>query len=343
VLAAEPVAGGGLHMIRPDGPSSGDPAPLLAAAERPLIWAGGGAVDMGAEVAALAERLGAPILTTFGARGIAAESPRLVRLPPHAPEAGALWDEADLVIAIGSDLDGVDTQNWRQPQPPRLIAVNLDADDAQKNYRVDAIVPSIDPLGEIEQRAPWADEAAVSAAGRARLRAELPAEFAFLDAVAAATPDDAVIVCDMCIPGYWLAGFHEPPAPRRLQVPLGWGTLGYAFPAAIGVAQAARRTLAVCGDGGFLFAAGELATVAQEQPDLTILVVDDGGYGMLETPLDGVPDFVALAAAFGIAGERAEELEPVLDRHLEAPGPSLIHWRAALSPPPTTSPRWYRA
>jgi thiamine pyrophosphate-dependent acetolactate synthase large subunit-like protein len=325
---------------------------LLERCARPLIWAGGGAIDAGAEVAALAARLGAPILTTFGARGIAARSELLVRLPPHMPEAGALWDGADLVIAVGSDLDGVHTQNWRQPQPPVLIAVNIDAADADKNYRADSVI-AVDAavgcglLAADDAREPWCDPAAVSAAGRARLCAELPRETAFLDAVARAVPDDSVIVCDMCIPGYWLAGFHDVPGPRLLQVPLGWGTLGYAFPAALGAARVARRTLAVCGDGGFLFAAGELATVAQEQPDLTILVVDDGGYGMLATPLAGVPDFVALAAAFGIAGERVEDLSDdfaaALARQLSSPGPSLLHARApALEPPPTTSPRWYR-
>ena len=56
------------------------------------------------------------------------------------PQVGALWDEADVVIAIGSDLDGIMTQNWRMPQPPALVAINVDAADATKNYRVDVLV-----------------------------------------------------------------------------------------------------------------------------------------------------------------------------------------------------------
>ncbi len=321
--------------------------PLIAQARRPLIWAGGGAIDAGAEVAALADRLGAPILTTFGARGIAHTSPHLVGVPPHTPQAGALWDTADLVISVGSDLDGVDTQNWRQPQPPVLIAVNRDAADATKNYRADAVLvgdaaTGCRVLARGEARAPWADAQQVTAQARAEIP---PPEREFLDSFAHAIPDEAIVVCDMCIPGYWLAGFHPVPGPRRLQVPLGWGTLGYAFPASLGAAQAGP-TIAVCGDGGFLFAAGELATVAQEQPDLTILVVDDGGYGMLGTPLTGVPDFVALAASFGIEGEYVDGLgaafEQALARQVAARGPSLIHARAKLTPPPTTSPHWYR-
>jgi len=113
----------------------------------------------------------------------------------------------------------------------------------------------------------------------------------------------------------------------------------------------------VCGDGGFLFACGELATVAQERPALTALVVDDGGYGMLrydyartgEKPL-GVdlqtPDFVALAQSFGVNAEAVDGLgdafSAALARHVADPEPTVLVARAALQPPPTTSPRWYR-
>ena len=80
-----------------------------------------------AAVRALAERLAAPVLTTYGAAGVLPPGhPCLVGLPPHVPAAGRLWDEADVVVAIGSDLDGVQTQNFAQPQPPTLIAVNLE-------------------------------------------------------------------------------------------------------------------------------------------------------------------------------------------------------------------------
>ena len=109
----------------------GDPYPLIEAAERPLIWAGSGARDRSEEVRALAELLAAPVLTTYGGRGVLPPShPCEVGMPPHVPSAGRLWDEADLVIAFGSDLDGMNTQNWLQPQPPQLIAVNVDAEDA---------------------------------------------------------------------------------------------------------------------------------------------------------------------------------------------------------------------
>jgi acetolactate synthase-1/2/3 large subunit len=182
----------------------------------------------------------------------------------------------------------------------------------------------------------------------------------FLDAIRFALPDDAIVVADMCIPGYWLAGFHSPAHPRKLQIPLGWGTLGYAFPAALGAALAGQGpTVAIAGDGGFLYAAGELATVAQEQIPLTLVIVDDGGYGMLRYDQDvtgteryGVdletPDFVALARSFGIRAQRVEGLDDefgeALAEHVEEGGPSVLVAATPepLIPPPNTSPNWYR-
>jgi acetolactate synthase-1/2/3 large subunit len=124
----------------------------------------------------------------------------------------------------------------------------------------------------------------------------------------------------MCVPGYWLAGFYTPAAPRKLQVPLGWGTLGYAFPASLGAALAgAGPVVAVCGDGGFLYACGELATVAQERIPLTAVIVDDGGYGMLRydqarraRSLRRRPAHARLRgarAAFGVAAETSTGLD----------------------------------
>jgi thiamine pyrophosphate-dependent acetolactate synthase large subunit-like protein len=340
---------------------------LLHAAERPLIWAGGGAVAAGAgdAVAALAGRLGAPILTTYSAAGIAAGHPLHVGLPPHVPEIGALWDDADLVVAVGSDLDGMMTQNWRMPAPPRLVALNVDEADAAKNWAPDVIV-GCDARGGCEALAlelpgghdPWVDVAALRERTIASLREQYPAEMRFLDAFAAGVPDEAIVLCDMCIPGYWLGGFHAAPAPRRLTYPLGWGTLGCAFPQSLGAALAgAGPAVSVSGDGGFLFACGELATVAQERLPVTTVIVDDGGYGMLRfdqrrsgDPTYGVdlhtPDFTALAASFGVRAEAVDGLEDAfsaaLARHVDSPEPSVLVARAALEPPPTTSPRWYR-
>jgi thiamine pyrophosphate-dependent acetolactate synthase large subunit-like protein len=171
-------------------------------------------------------------------------------------------------------------------------------------------------------------------------------------------PPEAVVVCDMCIPGYWIGGFHRFAAPRRLIYPLGWGTLGAAFPQALGASlSGSKPVVSVSGDGGFLFACGELATMAQERLPFTAVVVDDGGYGMLrfdqrkhDRETYGVdlhtPDFVALAQSFGVRAERVDGLgeafADALAGHLGDPEPSVLVASAALNPPPTVSPRWYR-
>jgi thiamine pyrophosphate-dependent acetolactate synthase large subunit-like protein len=340
----------------------------LTAAERPLLWAGTGARDAGESVARLAERMAAPLIVTYGAAGLVPPAhPCLVGMPPHVEPAGSLWDEADLVLAIGSDLDGVQTQNFAMPQPPALVSVNLDAEDALKNYRVDvllegdaaevatALADRLPDGGTLDALAERLHEVRARACSRLDERA-----LRFLDAVHFALPEDAVVVADMCIPGYWLAGFHTPAAPRRLQIPLGWGTLGYAFPAALGAALAGTGpAVAVAGDGGFLFACGELATMAQERIPLTAVIVDDGGYGMLRYDQDvhgaerygvdlATPDFAALATAFGIRAETVDGLDDAfgeaLARHVLEPEPSVLVacTPEPLVPPPNTSPNWYR-
>ena len=177
----------------------------------------------------------------------------------------------------------------------------------------------------------------------------------FLDALEAALPDDAVVVADMCVAGYWYGGYGTVGRPRGLAYPVGWGTLGFGFPAALGAALSGRPTLAVVGDGGFLFACGDLATAAQEQLPVTVVIVDDGGYGMLrydftvhgEQPVGtelAPPDFVALARAFRVeACEVAlEGLGQAVAEGLASGRPNVVVLKARLDPPPNTSPNWYR-
>jgi thiamine pyrophosphate-dependent acetolactate synthase large subunit-like protein len=357
--------------LMPDEQQLAKAAATLEHARRPLIWAGGGAIaaGAGAAVAALAERLVAPVMLTYSARGLLPpDHPCLVEATPHVAQVGALWDEADVVVAIGSDFDGMMTQGWKQAQPPHLIAINVDPADASKNYLPDVLVEAdaaaattalaerVPERGGLDALAQRLKE--LNKAVRADL-AETDAEaLGFLEAIERALPEDGVIVCDMCIPGYWLGGFHRTPAPRKLAYPLGWGTLGCGFPQGVGAALAgAGPVVGVSGDGGFLYACGELATLAQERIPLTAVVVDDGGYGMLRfdqdlkgDPHEGVdlhtPDFVAMARSFGVRADvvdgLGERFEAMLGHHLRLNEPTVLVANAALRPPPNVSPRWYR-
>jgi len=356
---------------RPDEAPLAQAAEALAHARRPLIWAGGGAIQAGAgeAVARLAERLVAPVMLTYSAQGLIPPGhPCLIEVPPHLAETGALWDEADVVVAVGSDLDGMMTQGFKQPQPPRLIAINVDPADAAKNYLPDILIEAdaaqgtaaladrVEPRGGLDSlshRIADLNRNVLSA-----LAESDPEAIGFLQAMERAVPDDAVVVCDMCIPGYWLGGFRRTPAPRKLSYPLGWGTLGCAFPQALGAALAgAGPVVSVSGDGGFLYACGELATAAQERIPITAVIVDDGGYGMLRYdqdlrgyPHEGVdlttPNFVTLARSFGVRADDVEGLgehfEGMLGHHIRLQEPTVLVASASLTPPPNTSPRWYR-
>ncbi|GAB3980010.1 thiamine pyrophosphate-binding protein [Actinoallomurus acanthiterrae] len=335
-------------------------------AGRVVLWAGGGVVQAGAEgdLDVLARRLGAPVVTTFGARGVLPDDhPCLVAAPPHEPEVAALIAEADLMVAVGTDFDGMNTRNWSMPRPPRLVAVNCDATDLAKNYS-----PDVGVLGDARETlralahavaarpASWTDAAGLREKVRERLRGEKCDEpLGLVEAVEDAWPAAGAVVADMAVAGYWVGGYASMGRPRRLQYPVGWGTLGYALPAAIGpAAVSGTPTLAVCGDGGLMFGVGELATLAQERLPVTVLVVDDACYGMLRYnqerfghPEKGVhlatPDFVALARSFGIAAAEVPGVAELPSALREAAGhgrPTLLRLPAALPPPRTTSPRW---
>jgi acetolactate synthase-1/2/3 large subunit len=147
----------------------------------------------------------------------------LVPLPPHSPRPGALWDAADVVLVVGSDLDAMNTQGFRQPQPPTLVTVDL---VEPVNYEPDVLVraDARETLLRLafelreDRREPWWTSPGP--------RPEMP----FLDALEAGLPDDVVVVADMCVPGYWYGGYGRVRRPRALAYPVGWAPSASASP-----------------------------------------------------------------------------------------------------------------
>lgn len=342
---------------------------LIERAERVVIWAGGGVIQSDAEqeLVELAERLGAPVVTTFAGRGVVPpDHPCAVGLPPHEREVAALIGDADLLLAVGTAFDGTNTRNWSMKLPPKLISINCDPVDVDKNFTPDVAVVADAKLalteltGTLSKRdRSLADLVRAKEIVWQRLRGsdESAVPTRLLDAVnGVVTARDAVVLADMAIPGYWVGGYSRVEGPRRLQYPVGWGTLGYALPASVGVgALRARPVLAVCGDGGFMFAVGELAVLSQERLPVTVLLVDDGGYGMLrfdQTHVGdehrgvdlGRPDFEMLAKSFGIPAVTLDavddRLAKTLDEALAAGEPRIVVLKVEMTPPRTTSPRW---
>ncbi|NJC71413.1 thiamine pyrophosphate-binding protein [Planosporangium thailandense] len=358
-----------LAPVEPPADQVEELAEAIGQAQRVVIWAGGGVVqaDAGDALSRLARALAAPVVTTYTARGILPpEHECLVGLPPHEPEVARLIAEADLLLVVGSDLDGMMTRNWQMPVPDRIAIVNCAAEDLSKNYQ-----PAVAVLGDaritlerlLDLLPDGARDLPDLAALRRTLHDRLGADgrneepLRFLATVNGVLAPDTPVVADMAIPGYWFGGYGAVSQPRRLQYPVGWGTLGYALPASIGAAVAqAGPVLAICGDGGIMFALGELATIAQERLPVTVLLVDDGGYGMLRFDQDhagdphrGVdllaPDWAQLAQSFGIAAAVVqgvgEDLRRALQDAIGSKEPRLVVCQASMIPPRTTSPRWF--
>ena len=170
-------------------------------------------------------------------------------------------------------------------------------------------------------------------------------ELDLLRKIRAALPRDAIHAWDMTILAYCASAHFPALAPRRFLYPLGSGTLGYAWPAALGARLALPDTpaLAIVGDGGFNYGVMELATARQYGIGAKLLLVDDGGYGILrEYQTDSYgetfavdlvePDFPAVCAAYGVPVESVEPdgVADALARAFEREGPAVVHLRAKL-------------
>lgn len=367
---------GPIERVRPSDPDvDADVAPLAEAIDRSariVLWLGGGVIAAGVEeeVRALAHRLGAVVVTSFAGRGLMAGDPHTVEVPVHEPEVGALLADADLLLVLGSDFDAMNTKNFKLALPAIRAVVTLgdqvaNTVDWQVHIAADlrAALPALGRAlddRDVATRALWAPAASIRADVFARLRRDVRVHeaAAFVEALEKGWPQEDCVIGDMAVAGFWATLYAYQARPRRSHYPVGWGTLGYAVPAAIGPASQGIATLAVCGDGGPMFALGELATYAQESLPITLLVVDDGGYGMLRFdqqvfghPERGVdlvtPDWVMLARSFGITGVAVSgptQLPSALRAAREANGrgePRLILWKHRLYPPATTSPRWF--
>ncbi len=325
----------------------------VAAAERPLLLAGGGATASAAAAAvtALAERLGAPVLTSYGGRGLLPpEHPCSVPLPPHAPAARALWDAADLVLVLGSDLDALHAHGL--PRPPRLVTVDLvepvtPRPDLWVRGDIARVLQELLGLLPEASRPRWFDRPS----GRPESAAAT-----FLDALESGLPDDAVVITDGCVAGQWYADYGRVRRPRGLVRPAGGGRPGFALPAALGSCLSGRPTVALVGGSGFLDSCADLATAVQERLPVTVVLVDDGGHALLSHEVDrrgeqpvrtGLepPDAVALARSFGVPAREvtAPQLAAAVGDGIASRRPNLVLVRARLDPPPTTSRHGWRA
>ena len=297
------------------------------------------------------------MVTTTAGKGIVPESHPLSL--GSTLSQGATQDylaEADVVLALGTEL--AETDMWCNDFafPGALIRVDIDPGKMNDQHKArvailgDAAVTARALQDALAARVPAkardATEARVAALRRELLAGLSPREKVFkriLERLAAGLPEDGMVFTDMTQIAYFGNRFYPAERPGGWFHPVGFGTLGYALPAAIGAKLAcpARATVALAGDGGFMFTLQELATAVELNLPVAILLWNNDAYNQIledmtarGIPEIGVrpknPDFQALAVAFGCRAARPESLAQLgaaLDEALAAAGPTLIELR----------------
>jgi acetolactate synthase-1/2/3 large subunit len=333
----------------PDPAAIKQAAELLARAERPAFYVGGGVLQAEAwdELRAVAEGLEIPVVMSRNGRGaLSARHPLALN-----PVAGLqIFPECDVVVAVGTRFLEP-ASGWDLPAGMQFIQIDVAADEVGRN-----VPPAVGIVADAKLAlAALRDELdGVKRKGESRLPAikaarekaddilfELQPQAAFAGAIRAALPDDGVFICDVNQISYWSwVGFpvYEP----RTFITSGYqGTLGAGYATALGaqVGQPGRRVVSVNGDGGFGYNLQELATAHQHNIAAVAVVFDDGAFGnvkrMQRDQFEGRtlgsnltnPDWVKLAESFGVAGMRAttpDELEGALREAFATDAPALI-------------------
>jgi acetolactate synthase-1/2/3 large subunit len=346
-------------------------AEMLLAAQRPVIYAGGGAVlsDAHEALVAIAEHLQAGIATTAEGKGVVSDHSDLslgAGLWPKNPLRQHL-DAADVILVVGSRVALAGFQPGQQ-----VIQVDVDPDEIGRNHGLTyALVGdarlTLERLLERLRRAsaPRSSRKAEREALRAAMAAldTLQPNAPILKSLRAGTPDDAIVIAGMTQIGYYSRPFWPVYRPRTYLNSSYSGNLGFEYPTALGakVACPDRPVIAVCGDGGFMYNAQEMSTAVKYGINVVAVVFNDEAYGNVARDLDEAwggaweadfrnPDFMKLADAYGVAGLRTEkptEVGDLVGKALALNRPALVEVRVGRMPRPPfffqlKSPEKYR-
>ncbi|HZQ07337.1 MAG TPA: thiamine pyrophosphate-binding protein [Anaerolineae bacterium] len=334
-------------------------ARLLAAASRPLLFAGGGVVSSEASdvLVELAERLGAPVLTTgMGAGSIPGDHPLACGVAWIASgDIRPLVGAADALVMVGTRLNQAMTHDWQMPLPPVTVRIDIDPAEIERNLPAQhklvgdaratlaAILEFLKTRGIDRKRAVDATLARAQQDFKRALEQRAGSTLPWMRALRETLPRRAIISADMTV--FWadmLATFplYE---PRTMLFPWGYGTLGFGIPETLGAKLACpeRPVVSIVGDGAFLFTGMELATAIQYRLNVPILLPNNNAYGMIKKQQGDMydeqyigvdlvnPDFVQLAHSFGAYGERVntpDQLSAALARALAADKPTVIEF-----------------
>ena len=322
--------GGSAASVGPGPKAVRRAAELLTAARRPVIWAGGGVMRAKAAtlVAELADYLQIPVVTTRQGKGTISElHPLSLGTAEMRFQPLRNWlARRDLILAVG-------TSRYASREGQQVIRIDVDEEEIDGGDYAVAIQGDAYPVMMALNRA-------VAAAGPARadkaeaVQAEvaeingarfdpsnqLQPQWGFMEAIHAAVPDDAIVIQGMNQMGYYSRNYFRAKGPHTYLTSSSHGTLGCAYPIALGakVGCPDRVVVSLSGDGGFLYNAQELSTAVQYGINAIAIVFNDNAYGnvlraqmeefdghVLGTRLHN-PDFVAMAESFGAHGVLAE-------------------------------------
>ncbi len=333
----------------------------IARSHKPVIVAGSG-VSSATAVASLrklAERLQSPVLTTTSGKGVFADDhPLAMGCLSRLGAAQELLLQSDLLISVGARFTEFDTGRYTLKAPPQHLCLSAGEcgsfpfpPTANVSGNLDEIVRQL--ADAVESRQGWFPVDEVRAAERKKLESMNADAYAALQLLRDNLDRHDVVVNDQSILNYWASAFFPVLEPHTFHYPTGSGTLGYGLPAAIGTASAlqkhgsASRVVCVAGDGGFQYTSHELATLAQYNLPVKILLVNDNSYGIIgflqrtafgqthEVQLKN-PDFCALVEAFKIPAQQVTDLQGLrqkLPAWLNSAGPALLEWRTELKAP----------
>ncbi len=322
-------------------------AKLLANAERPLIFVGGGAMDASAEVRALAERLGAPVTTYRRGKGVMDG-----RHPLAQTLVGghALWATADVVLAVGTRIQQP-VALWGVDDRLTIIKVDIDPEEIDRtaNPQIGIVGDGKRVLARLNDHlrhlvGPRADRVERSRALKetiAKKLSVLEPQGAYLRAIRDAMPDNGVLVEELTQVGYVSRLLYPVYHPRSFITSGYQGTLGWGVATALGVKHALGDTpvVSINGDGGFMFTVQELSTAVRHRIPLVTVVFNDAAYGNVRRMQQEIhgnrvigtdlanPDFIKLGESFGITSYRAANpvaLRGALEKALALNEPVLI-------------------
>lgn len=327
----------------------------ISNARRPVIWAGGGVITSGAnrEVQELAEMIGAAVITSQSGKGsIPEDHPQCIGHFAATELAKRLLKDSDLLISVGVRFRGNETSNWKVSVPEEHISIDADWQAINRNYAASfglvgdakqilkqlteglsrkTIAPDQEYLEEVKS---------VRQELRAQLRATLGPYEQILDGMRRVLPRNTILVRDVTVQAnVWGSRLFEIYEPRT-SIHASGGGIGQGLPTAIGaqIGFKDRPVVLMAGDGGFMVNVGEMATAAQENLPMIVVLFDDEGYGVLRNIQEAAygrqvavdllsPDFVLLAQSMGFAAARIgtpEQFVSELEKAVVRQKPSMI-------------------